>query len=207
MVVCERPGRYRRQAAILAGVNPNFRFTTNERWLMTARGRLGWAADRWLWYVTGGAAWSGSTSTTTTAPALPPRSGQPTRVNKGGWVVGIGTEYALIGGWSVKSEWLYANFGIAALRRRARLVNGCTAGCANADVKMSRVHLARRHELPLRLGELRQGQGAGRRQVLSKAHYAKAPGESPGLFVARSQVQDRSHYPLRCQRPASSGCQ
>ena len=34
-------------------------FTTNERWLATARGRLGWAADRWMWYVTGGAAWSG----------------------------------------------------------------------------------------------------------------------------------------------------
>ena len=46
--------------AILARGQPGLpRFTTNERWLMTARGRLGWAADKWLWYVTAGGAWSG----------------------------------------------------------------------------------------------------------------------------------------------------
>ena len=28
-------------SAVLLGTNPNFRYTTNERWLMTARGRLG----------------------------------------------------------------------------------------------------------------------------------------------------------------------
>ncbi len=43
------------QGAIDAGANPELVFTTNERWLATARGRLGWAADRWMWYVTGGA--------------------------------------------------------------------------------------------------------------------------------------------------------
>ena len=32
-------------------------------------------------------------------------------VNECGWIVGFGSEYALIGGWSVKSEWLYADFG------------------------------------------------------------------------------------------------
>ena len=29
------------------------------RWLATVRGRLGYAADRWLFYVTGGGAWGG----------------------------------------------------------------------------------------------------------------------------------------------------
>ncbi len=48
------------------------------------------------------------------------RSVSPTRVNKTGWIVGVGTEYALLGGWSVKSEFLYANFGTLQLRRRAR---------------------------------------------------------------------------------------
>ena len=47
------------QEAINAGANPGRVFTTNERWLATARGRLGWAADKWLWYVTGGASWPG----------------------------------------------------------------------------------------------------------------------------------------------------
>ena len=29
-----------------------------ERWLATARGRLGYPVDKWLFYVTGGAAWA-----------------------------------------------------------------------------------------------------------------------------------------------------
>ena len=151
----------------MLGANPNFRFTTNERWLMTARGRLGWAADKWLWYVTAGGAWSGFDVNNDNGTGAATAQRVPSRVNRSGWVVGIGTEYALIGGWSVKSEWLYANFGYLPLRRRARPANGCTAGCFSADVKMSRVHLAGWHELPLRLGHLRQGQGAGCRQVLS----------------------------------------
>jgi outer membrane immunogenic protein len=50
------------------GVGTEFVYTTNERWLATARGRLGWAADRWMWYVTGGAAWSGFDLNKTTPP-------------------------------------------------------------------------------------------------------------------------------------------
>ena len=32
---------------------------TTERWIATARLRLGWAADKWLFFVTGGGASSG----------------------------------------------------------------------------------------------------------------------------------------------------
>jgi outer membrane immunogenic protein len=129
--------------AALALVDPNasFRtFTTNERWLSTARGRLGWAADRWMWYVTGGAAWSGFDVNNDLRLAanggFPVR--QPTRVNKTGWIVGVGTEYALLGGWSVKSELLYANFGTLHYGDEPGVVNGCVAvnACYNADVKM-----------------------------------------------------------------------
>ena len=124
------------QAAILAGVPRDFRFTTNERWLMTARGRLGWAADKWLWYVTAGGAWSGF-DVDNYLPGNTNFQRVPTRVNKGGWVVGIGTEYALIGGWSVKSEWLYANFGNLHYGNELGSVVGCPNGCYSADVKMS----------------------------------------------------------------------
>ena len=58
-------------------------------------------------------------------------------MNRGGWVVGIGTEYALIGGWSVKSEWLYANFGTFHYGDEPGLVNGCTAA---ASAPTSRCH-------------------------------------------------------------------
>ena len=122
--------------AIALGLNPNFLFTTNERWLATARGRLGYAADRWMWYVTAGAAWSGFDLNNSNGTGVAGAQRQPSRVNKTGWVVGLGTEYALLGGWSVKSEWLYANFGTLHYGDEPGIVNGCTAGCANADVKM-----------------------------------------------------------------------
>jgi len=111
-------------------------FTTNERWLATARARLGWAADRWLWYVTGGGAWSGFDLNTSNPLVLNGLQRQPTRVNKTGWIVGVGTEYALLGGWSVKSEFLYANFGSMHYGDEPGIVNGCVLGCVNADVKM-----------------------------------------------------------------------
>jgi hypothetical protein len=32
---------------------------TTERWMATARLRLGWPPNKWLFFVTGGGAWSG----------------------------------------------------------------------------------------------------------------------------------------------------
>ena len=42
--------------------SPDHRFfvsQTTERWMATARLRLGWAADKWLFFISGGGAWSG----------------------------------------------------------------------------------------------------------------------------------------------------
>jgi len=129
------------QAGALNFNYPTHLYTTNERWLATARVRLGWAADRWLWYVTGGAAWSGfDVNNYDPVQIQAPYSlnRQPTRVNKTGWIVGVGSEYALLGGWSVKSEFLYANFGTLHYGDEPSEVNGCTYNitCINADVKM-----------------------------------------------------------------------
>jgi opacity protein-like surface antigen len=59
----------------------------------------------------------------------------PNRVNKTGWIVGVGSEYALLGGLSVKSEFLYANFGTIGSYDGVPAVNNC-ASCVGADVKM-----------------------------------------------------------------------
>lgn len=100
------------QAQDIPPFNTDFVRKTDERWLGTARGRLGYAADKWLWYVTGGAAWTGvDVNASNVLAAVPATRFATERHNKTGWVVGFGTEYALIGGWSVKSEWLYADFG------------------------------------------------------------------------------------------------
>ena len=106
--------------------------------------------------MTAGAAWSGFDLNNYNGLGTATAQRQPSRVNKGGWVVGIGTEYALIGGWSVKSEWLYANFGSLHYGDEPGLVNGAPRA-ASRRRQDARVHLARRHQLPLRLGYLRQG--------------------------------------------------
>jgi outer membrane immunogenic protein len=122
------------QTAINAGANPQRVFTTNERWLSTARGRLGWAADRWMWYVTGGAAWTGVDDNNDAIAVAANANRVPTRVNRSGWIVGVGTEYALLGGWSVKSEFLYTNFGTFHYTD-SPAANACVQ-CYSADVKL-----------------------------------------------------------------------
>jgi outer membrane immunogenic protein len=69
----------------------------------TARGRLGYAWDRFLPYITGGAAFAGSKIS---AP-----SGASQSKTSTGWTVGGGVEYAFLGAWSAKLEYLYADLG------------------------------------------------------------------------------------------------
>jgi outer membrane immunogenic protein len=81
----------------------------------TARGRLGYAADRGLLYVTGGAAFSNIEYTVLDALNIPAggltgnRASGSARVNHG-WVLGGGGEYAISNNWTVKGEYLYARF-------------------------------------------------------------------------------------------------
>ena len=82
---------------------------TTERWISTARLRLGWAADKWLFFVTGGAAWSG-VEVTVWDPLTPATTAQHKRTLTG-WTAGAGWEYALGYGWSWKSEFLYIDYG------------------------------------------------------------------------------------------------
>jgi outer membrane immunogenic protein len=86
--------------------NPNIRLGTKTSWLDTLRGRVGYAVDRSLWYVTGGAAFSDIKATEDF-----PGVGNITNTRTG-WTVGAGVEWALADPhWSVKLEYLYVDFG------------------------------------------------------------------------------------------------
>ena len=82
---------------------------TTERWIATARLRLGWAADKWLFFITGGGAWSGVD--VTVWDSLVPVITAHHKRTLSGWTVGAGWEYALGYGWSWKSEFLYIDYG------------------------------------------------------------------------------------------------
>jgi outer membrane immunogenic protein len=94
-------------------------FTVNSSvsadWLATIRGRLGFlATPHWLIYATGGVAIAdvkgNFTFTDTFANATESAAIRATRV---GWTAGVGGEYAVGNGWSLKAEYLYVDLGRA----------------------------------------------------------------------------------------------
>ncbi|MGA6963065.1 MAG: outer membrane beta-barrel protein [Xanthobacteraceae bacterium] len=123
-----------------APFNPQFVNQTNERWIATLRGRLGYVVDKWMFYATGGVAWARVEETAWDgcsvnasgiggavvspgcgasivgpfpAAAVATAAGVPSihdRQTMVGYAVGAGAEYALGYGWSIKSEYIYINF-------------------------------------------------------------------------------------------------
>ena len=89
-------------------------------WMASFRGRAGFAVDRALFYVTGGAAvaeFGGSTTTLVNGPGigLPP-AGTYVATNGGtstrwGWTVGGGIEWAFSQNWSLAGEYRHTDFG------------------------------------------------------------------------------------------------
>jgi outer membrane immunogenic protein len=84
-----------------------------ENFFGTVRGRIGYAWDPVLLYVTGGLAYgSGSTNSVTYTSTTPPTvyaTFQGNSSNSVGWTIGAGLEYAVGNGWSVKGEYLYVD--------------------------------------------------------------------------------------------------
>jgi outer membrane immunogenic protein len=87
----------------------NFYTTTEQKldWFATARGRLGWAHDGYLLYVTGGGAFGGIEET----DAVPPTASASFRQNKSGWTAGGGIETHVSGNWTAKLEYLHLDLG------------------------------------------------------------------------------------------------
>ena len=87
-------------------------WSAKERWYATARGRVGYAVDKWLFYATGGAAWMKIDSAEFFVPIGVPFFGPLTTGNlqtdrRTGWTVGGGVEYMLPYNWMIRSEYLY----------------------------------------------------------------------------------------------------
>ncbi len=76
---------------------------TRNSWLATTRGRIGYAFDRVMPFVTGGAAFGDIKAT--------PAGLGTTTTTKVGWTLGGGVEFAIAGPWTAKVEYLYADLG------------------------------------------------------------------------------------------------
>lgn len=92
---------------------------TKNSYLGTVRGRLGYAFDRWLPYITGGLAYGDIKANAT---------GFGTNsTSRAGWTLGGGLEFAVAGPWTAKVEYLYADLGKAS----------CSFCVAGTDVKFN----------------------------------------------------------------------
>ena len=91
----------------VTGTTDTINVISKDRWLTTLTGRIGVAADHWLFYAKGGGAWVGNQSFTvndlsTGASFTTSNGGWNT-----GWTVGGGIEWAFAGPWSAKIEYDY----------------------------------------------------------------------------------------------------
>ena len=113
------------RGTIVAGICGDTGFgteTLNSKtdWITTVRGRFGTVVmDKFLLYVTGGAAW-GRVETTATQSCLVGGCGASplatvgtsnSSVTRQGWVAGLGAEWNVERNWFVRAEWLHTDLG------------------------------------------------------------------------------------------------
>jgi outer membrane immunogenic protein len=96
--------------------------TTKDTWLATARGRLGYAFDRWLPFITAGAGFGDVKAET------PFGSTSKTKI---GWTAGGGVEWAFINNWTAKVEYLYVDLG------KGQCSGACAGPGGPIDVKFA----------------------------------------------------------------------
>jgi outer membrane immunogenic protein len=84
-----------------------FQASANATWLGTVAGRLGVtgpALDHWLFYAKGGGAWIGYNASVTD---LTNGISASTSNSQGGWLAGVGIEWAFAPSWTAKIEYDY----------------------------------------------------------------------------------------------------
>jgi len=86
-------------------------YETKLQYLSTARARFGLAADRFMFFLTGGFAWSqGQNTRTNNGSAFAPAGTVETKtIDRTGWTAGAGVEYAIASNWTLRLEYLYAS--------------------------------------------------------------------------------------------------
>ena len=77
--------------------------STKNTWFGTVRGRVGYSIDRFLPYFTGGVAFGDIKANRTFFTG--------TSDTNAGWTIGAGVEGVIVGNWTAKVEYLYADLG------------------------------------------------------------------------------------------------
>ncbi|WP_409362805.1 carbohydrate porin [Bradyrhizobium diazoefficiens] len=106
-------------------------FHTTIDYVGTVRGRIGYAFDRFMPYLTGGFAWGHTRININDGDGV--TSLFPVGHYQAGWTAGLGLEYAVSGNWTAKAEYDYID-----LTRKTYDLSGFGLGSVNVD---PRIHL------------------------------------------------------------------
>jgi outer membrane immunogenic protein len=85
------------------------RFSTD--WLSTVRGRFGVAANNWLFYATTGVAFTRLSNNSSYIDSAAAAENVTLSGIKTGWTAGAGVEVGVARNWTVRAEYLHADFG------------------------------------------------------------------------------------------------
>ncbi|WP_375413334.1 carbohydrate porin [uncultured Bradyrhizobium sp.] len=105
----------------------------------TVRGRLGYAAGAWLFYATGGLAFTGERFLNTPADG----NDEKKLDMRLGWAAGAGAEYAFAPHWSLRLEYLYSRFQNGGVR-----FDSGASTASTLNFQMLRVGLNRKIDWP-----------------------------------------------------------
>jgi outer membrane immunogenic protein len=94
----------KRTDTLACGAGCTISETVKIPWIATVRGRFGYAADRVLFYGTGGVAFTNSSDNVTATGFGTIFNASSTNV---GWTIGAGAEVAFAQNWTAKIEYLY----------------------------------------------------------------------------------------------------
>ena len=87
----------------------------NLDWVSTLAARFGYSFVRWLVYGKAGAAWAHASANINSSVIIPGiggvGGGGTIDQTVSGWMLGVGTEYAVGGNWTAKVEYNMMNFG------------------------------------------------------------------------------------------------
>jgi outer membrane immunogenic protein len=99
---------------LFATFSDSLTIQSEEKWFGTTRGRIGWAANNWLYYATGGVAYGRVDDSVTRFCNV--ACGPQTQIVTSsrtltGWTVGGGIEVGLSPNWTIAAEYLYVDLG------------------------------------------------------------------------------------------------
>jgi len=104
-------GKHDSSYAAYYGYSSNESYGATVDYFGTIRARLGYAFDRVLPYITGGAAYGKTNFSYSYSDSYGYFDNQSESSTKWGWTIGGGLEYAITNNWTFKTEYLYVDLG------------------------------------------------------------------------------------------------